>query len=391
MALLDSDLLAINRGGVDYKITGAQLKSHDTLLETDLLMMQSSGQNRKVSVAELRSGALDLATSATNFFVVERDGELYAVENPIAAFLVPAMVCGIDTSGLADDVEAFRFRHESATAINGESPQLLFLDSTGHVLHRAFFSGMGTRIFTVQEIASYGAVNRVLIIGSFSLFYFANSKAITTVTFKGESSGWDRVITGSTSNFGYQMFMNCTKLTHVFGMTGYGAAPPTQFQSFQNLFSGCAAFNGDVSGWTTTNVTNMDSAFDECTTYNKTLSAWNTAKVKDMAFMFQNCVAFNQPLNSWDVSKVENFNSMFTGCTIFDRPLNTWDLAGVNAAVKADSGVRAYALTYMFSRTTAFDQDLTSWCVNQFPNEPIGFSTLSGLSDPNKPVWGTCP
>jgi len=51
----------------------------------------------------------------------------------------------------------------------------------------------------------------------------------------------------------------------------------------------------------------------------------------------------------------------------------------------------------MFQQATAFNQDLTSWCVTNLSAEPVNsfyqtsFATFSALTNANKPVWGTCP
>jgi len=45
----------------------------------------------------------------------------------------------------------------------------------------------------------------------------------------------------------------------------------------------------------------------------------------------------------------------------------------------------------MFQQATAFNQDLTSWCVTNLAAEPASFATFSALTNANKPVWGTCP
>jgi len=48
-------------------------------------------------------------------------------------------------------------------------------------------------------------------------------------------------------------------------------------------------------------------------------------------------------------------------------------------------------MSSMFYGATAFNQDLTSWCVTNLAAEPEFFSTSSALTNANKPVWGTCP
>ena len=45
----------------------------------------------------------------------------------------------------------------------------------------------------------------------------------------------------------------------------------------------------------------------------------------------------------------------------------------------------------MFRDATAFNQDLSGWCVTNITAEPDNFATISALTNANKPVWGTCP
>ena len=45
----------------------------------------------------------------------------------------------------------------------------------------------------------------------------------------------------------------------------------------------------------------------------------------------------------------------------------------------------------MFYQASAFNQDISSWCVTNIDSEPTEFSDNSPLSESNKPVWGTCP
>jgi hypothetical protein len=45
----------------------------------------------------------------------------------------------------------------------------------------------------------------------------------------------------------------------------------------------------------------------------------------------------------------------------------------------------------MFFEATAFNQDLSGWCVTNINPEPTNFAVVSALTSGNKPVWGTCP
>jgi hypothetical protein len=48
-------------------------------------------------------------------------------------------------------------------------------------------------------------------------------------------------------------------------------------------------------------------------------------------------------------------------------------------------------MSYMFESASAFNQDLTDWCVSNIASEPSSFATNSALTNANKPIWGTCP
>ena len=48
-------------------------------------------------------------------------------------------------------------------------------------------------------------------------------------------------------------------------------------------------------------------------------------------------------------------------------------------------------MTKMFRTASAFNQDLSGWCVPNISSLPDNFKTQSPLSDDNTPVWGTCP
>jgi uncharacterized protein (TIGR02145 family) len=45
----------------------------------------------------------------------------------------------------------------------------------------------------------------------------------------------------------------------------------------------------------------------------------------------------------------------------------------------------------MFYGASAFNQDISNWCVTNIVSEPTDFSDNSPLTESNKPIWGTCP
>jgi surface protein len=76
--------------------------------------------------------------------------------------------------------------------------------------------------------------------------------------------------------------------------------------SLSECFSWCTKFNSDISGWDTSNVTDMFSMFDNAKLFNQPIGSWNTSNVTNMSYMFQNAKLFNQPIGSWNTSNVTN-------------------------------------------------------------------------------------
>ena len=70
-------------------------------------------------------------------------------------------------------------------------------------------------------------------------------------------------------------------------------------------------FNGNISKWDVSNVTNMERMFYGCKSFNQDISNWNVSNVTNMSRMFFKCTNFNQDISKWDVSNVTDMSSMF--------------------------------------------------------------------------------
>ena len=81
-------------------------------------------------------------------------------------------------------------------------------------------------------------------------------------------------------------------------------------------------FNGDISNWDVSNVTNMGGMFWEATNFNQPLDKWDVSSVTNMSGMFAGAYNFNQALNDWDVSKVTNMTFMFEDAIAFKTKFN---------------------------------------------------------------------
>jgi surface protein len=90
-------------------------------------------------------------------------------------------------------------------------------------------------------------------------------------------------------------------------------------------------FNGDISKWDVSNVTNMKGMFEGCKLFNRPLNDWDVSSVENMESMFCHCESFNQPLDKWDVSNVDNMWYMFNSCTSFNQDISKWNTSKASA------------------------------------------------------------
>lgn len=92
-----------------------------------------------------------------------------------------------------------------------------------------------------------------------------------------------------------------------------------------NLFSR-SVFNGDISDWNVSNVVNMTCMFYE-SYFQNDISRWNVSNVITMSFMFTGSV-FNNDISNWDISSVKSMEFMFSG-SLFDGDVSNWDVSSV--------------------------------------------------------------
>lgn len=120
------------------------------------------------------------------------------------------------------------------------------------------------------------------------------------------------------------------------------------------------SFNQDISGWNTSNVTNMGYAFRNAVSFNSNIGGWNTAKVTDMSSMFYNAASFDRNLSSWNVSLVTSFDNITNGGFMelsglsqsnYDLLLNGWALRPVLPNLSINFGSVKYSSAASSSRS----------------------------------------
>ena len=77
-------------------------------------------------------------------------------------------------------------------------------------------------------------------------------------------------------------------------------------------------FNGDISKWDVSNVTNMAHMFDH-SEFDGDISKWDVSNVTNMDVMFYYS-KFNGDISEWNINKVKNMVFIFTKCPIEKNP-----------------------------------------------------------------------
>ena len=78
--------------------------------------------------------------------------------------------------------------------------------------------------------------------------------------------------------------------------------------------------------------------------------------ITSMSFMFFNATNFNQDISSWNVQNITNMNSMFNGATVFNQNISSWNVSSVTN------------MAGVFSGATSFNQNISSWNVSSVTN-----------------------
>ena len=89
-----------------------------------------------------------------------------------------------------------------------------------------------------------------------------------------------------------------------------------------------------------------------------------------MSYMFQNASSFNGDLSAWDVSSVTDISAMFQWATNFNGDLSAWDVSNVTN------------MSYMFNYARSFNGDFSEWQFNS-SNALDEFISNTNLSTTN--------
>ncbi len=166
--------------------------------------------------------------------------------------------------------------------------------------------------------------------------------------------------------------------------TGFTAADVpnlNQVTSFFGLFQEASFFNGDLSGWDVSNVTNMERTFRNATAFNQDISGWSTISVTTMNRMFANANAFNQDISGWDISSVTDMTNLLNGSGIttgiYDKILIGWSQQEVRSGVTFGATGRLYCAAD--AARTVLDDDF-GWTINDAGQSCEGLTDIQSFS-----------
>ncbi len=116
-------------------------------------------------------------------------------------------------------------------------------------------------------------------------------------------------------------------------------------------------YNGDISNWDVSNVTNMADMFYQTKKFNQAIGNWDVSNVTNMKRLFNGATSFNQDISKWDVSNVVNMYGMFNGSKSFNQNISNWKLDSIIYATNMFLDVKAFINRYNSGKTLPNETD----------------------------------
>ena len=202
-------------------------------------------------------------------------------------------------------------------------------------------------------------------------------------SFNGDLNGWD---VSNVSDMHY-MFGYATSFNQDLNNWTLRTAGVDLSYMFISFNSG-SSFNGNISTWITSAVTNMSFMFNNATSFNGNISTWDTSNVTTMRSMFNGASAFNQSLthigNSWNLKNVIDMTAMFSGATSFST--NNYDIflysQANNSAIYSNITITVSS-RYIDAPSRTYLTETKNWNITDLGQVPtIGIaSNISGVTD----------
>ena len=90
------------------------------------------------------------------------------------------------------------------------------------------------------------------------------------------------------------------------------------------MFWQAHSFDGDVSNWDVSSVTDMTDMFSRASSFDGDVSDWDVSSVTDMTDMFRSTSLFNSDISGWNISDTTRITTMLYRADAFDQNLGPW-------------------------------------------------------------------
>ncbi len=226
----------------------------------------------------------------------------------------------------------------------------------------------------VTEYQDLRAIDTSLMTDMSDLFYVNSSNQPQyALDFNGDISSWD--------------VSNVTDMSKMFCSDG------TTPMAFTGVFESSGSIHS-ISEWDVSSVTNMEEMFSNADNFGELnnsqydiLAEWDVSNVTNMAGMFKGNATFNQDISAWDVSSVTDMTEMFNSASGFNRDISDWNVGRVTTMramfMSADDFNQDISewdvgsvttMRSMFNGAANFDQDLNAWSVGSSVNKDFMFN-----------------
>lgn len=143
-----------------------------------------------------------------------------------------------------------------------------------------------------------------------------------------------------------------------------------------NIYRSLKNFNGDISGWDVSNVTDMTACFYESSYTGEYggLDNWDVSNVVSMSGMFIRSKFSDEynDISGWDVSNVVSMPGMFREMS-FNGDISGWDVSNVKDT------------QCMFYKNKTFKQNLSKWKLDPSCESANMFGGIKGFPKRFKP------
>lgn len=195
--------------------------------------------------------------------------------------------------------------------------------------------------------------------GMFASFSYVELDSGEPSVFNGDLSNWD---VSNVTDFS-AMFLKAEAFNS--DLSGWDVSNALNFSS---MFHGATLFNANIGGWDVSNATNLSAMFAYASSFNIDISGWDVSNVTDMANMFLSAINFNQDIGGWDVSNVIDMSSMFAGAENFNQDIGNWNVSNVTN------------MSAMFADAHTFNSDISEWDVSSVTDMSAMFAGASAFN-----------